>query len=676
MVINVWFFAPLLLSLSLSGCTRRSEDSPLPVDDSATDSVNDSPDDTAKPPLDPAVPARFLPEGQTNLLMATRVTVDTARRRAFATSLVSGAVAVIDIDAAALLGVYDVGGQPSLPEAAMDGRGSVWISGQRVLSRLNPETGQLDGFDLGLGRIEGIVTLAGDGGAVVMGDDAARVSWIVRVDANGAELARAQLEGSGSCIGIADDGAAVVVSEILDAGGTEVEVYSIDGLALLRSCPASAAGNTVTQALDGRFLLPNQDFVGEARCDGVAPEKLTIGQENKQALVVPGAPAGADVLVLDRIGDSTLRGPNWGIARWLDASLVPTGATFSTGKNSGHGGMDGETGYIWMNSEGTSEAQAYDPQTGMLVQRVQLGVDLESVAIADDSPGIVWVTGRLSRTLGRADLTTGEVLKTTPFDGWPVQPTIVGQTLFVLDGLTQELWAFDRDSLDVLAHYDLGLDDNIGLVFDDLAYDEARGVLLVADAQANALVAVDPSSGATIQRWALAGNPADDPDTIGVQRVVVVGDAYVVLNTVEGRLTRIEAGQSEIALSVLLPVSVTRELGYAAVPDPLWTDGERLYVGGHAIDPLTFQELPDGKRALTQVLGARGGDLVGWDATAEDVVELDPAGEVVSRVPIATSTILPGIPLWDAAWGERLIYVHNDDASVLTAELPPSGRAR
>jgi len=672
MVVNVWFYAPLLLSgsLSLLGCTRRSDsaDSPMTVDDSTVDSAEDS----AKPPLDPAVPARFLPEGQTNMLMATRVTVDTARRRAFATSLVSGAVAVIDIDAAALLGVYDVGGQPSLPEAVMDGPGSLWISGQRVLSRLNPETGQLEGFDLGLGRVEGVVALAGDGGAVLMGDDAARVSWIVRVDANGAEVARTQLEGSGSCVGIADEGAAVVVSEILDGGDTEVEVFALDGLTLSRSCPASAAGNTVTQALDGRFWLPNQDFVGEARCDGVAPNKLTLGEENKQALVVgAGAAPGADVLVLDRIGDSTLRGPNWGIARWLDSSLVPTGVTFSTGKNSGHGGVDGETGYIWMNSEGTSEAQAYDPRTGRLAQRVQLGVDLESLAVSSDSPGIVWVTGRLSRTLGRADLTTGEVLSTTPFDGWPVQPTMVGHTLYALDGLTQELWAFDPDSLDVVAHYDLGLDDNIGLVFDDLAYDEPRGLLLVADAQANALLTVDPESGAIGQRWALPGNPADDPDTIGVQRVVVLGDAYVVLNTVEGRLTRIEAGQSEISLSAVLPVSVTRELGYAAVPDPLWTDGERLYVGGHAIDPLTLQELPDGKRDLTQVLGARGDDLVGWDATTDAVVELDPSGEVVSRVAIATSAILPGIPLWDAAWGERLVYVHNDDASVLTAELSP-----
>ena len=438
----------------------------------------------------------------------------------------------------------------------------------------------------------------------------------------------------------------------------------------MRSCPASAAGNTVTQALDGSFLLPNQDFVAEARCDGITPNKLILGEENKQAVLLPGAAAGGEVLVLDRIGDAKLRGPNWGIARWLDAALAPTGVTFSTGKNSGHGGVDGETGYVWVNSEGTSEAQAYDPQTGTLAQRVQLGVDLESIAFADDSPGIVWVTGRLSRTLGRADLTTGEVLRTTPFDGWPVQPTLVGQTLYVLDGLTQELWAFDRDSLEVLAHYDLGLDDNIGLVFDDLAYDESRGLLLVADAQANALVAVDPGSGATVQRWALPGNPANDPDTVGVHRVVVLGDVYVVLNTVDGRLTLIEAGESEI-LSVVLPESITRELGYAAVPDPLWTDGESLYVGGRAIDPITLQELPDGKRALTQVLGARGGDLVGWDATSDEVIALDPAGEVVSRVSITTSSILPSIPLWNAAWGERLIYAHNNEASVLTAELAP-----
>ena len=665
---GVWIYAPLLLFLSLSGCSRHSDSGglKLPPDDSAVDSTVDS--DTS--PLAPAVPARFLPQGQTNLLMTTRVSVDTARRRAFATSLISGAVGVIDIDAGALLGVYDVGGQPALPEAVMDGPGSVWVSGQSVLSRLNPETGQLDSFDLGLGRIKGVVGLAGDGGAVVMGDDAPRVSWIVRVDANGLELARTQLAGSGTAIGIADDGAAVVVSEFLDAGGTGVEVFALEGLTLLRSCPASAAGNTVTQALDGSFLLPNQDFVAEARCDGITPNKLILGEENKQAVLLPGAAAGGEVLVLDRIGDSTLRGPNWGIARWLDAALAPTGVTFSTGKNSGHGGVDGETGYVWVNSEGTSEAQAYDPQTGTLAQRVQLGVDLESIAFADDSPGIVWVTGRLSRTLGRADLTTGEVLRTTPFDGWPVQPTLVGQTLYVLDGLTQELWAFDRDSLDVLAHYDLGLDDNIGLVFDDLAYDEARGLLLVADAQANALVAVDPGSGATVQRWALPGNPANDPDTVGVHRVVVLGDVYVVLNTVDGRLTRIVAGQSEL-FSVVLPESITRELGYAAVPDPLWTDGERLYVGGRAIDPITLQELPDGKRALTQVLGARGGDLVGWDATSDEVIALDPAGEVVSRVSITTSSILPSIPLWNAAWGERLIYAHNDEASVLTAELAP-----
>lgn len=668
MGMGVWIYAPLLLFLSLSGCSRHSDSGglKLPPDDSAVDSTVDS--DTS--PLAPAVPARFLPQGQTNLLMTTRVSVDTARRRAFATSLISGAVGVIDIDAGALLGVYDVGGQPALPEAVMDGPGSVWVSGQSVLSRLNPETGQLDSFDLGLGRIKGVVGLAGDGGAVVMGDDAPRVSWIVRVDANGLELARTQLAGSGTAIGIADDGAAVVVSEFLDAGGTGVEVFALEGLPLLRSCPASAAGNTVTQALDGSFLLPNQDFVAEARCDGITPNKLILGEENKQAVLLPGAAAGGEVLVLDRIGDSTLRGPNWGIARWLDAALDPTGVTFSTGKNSGHGGMDGETGYVWMNSEGTSEAQAYDPQTGTLAQRVQLGVDLESIAFADDSPGIVWVTGRLSRTLGRADLTTGEVLRTTPFDGWPVQPTLVGQTLYVLDGLTQELWAFDRDSLYVLAHYDLGLDDNIGLVFDDLAYDEARGLLLVADAQANALVAVDPGSGATVQRWALPGNPANDPDTVGVHRVVVLGDVYVVLNTVDGRLTRIVAGQSEL-FSVVLPESITRELGYAAVPDPLWTDGERLYVGGRAIDPITLQELPDGKRALTQVLGARGGDLVGWDATSDEVIALDPAGEVVSRVSITTSSILPSIPLWNAAWGERLIYAHNDEASVLTAELAP-----
>lgn len=652
---------PLLLAFAAVlpvACTGAPDgDSRPPVrDDSAVD--------TAPEPLGPGVTARFLPEGQANLLLTSRVSVDAVHRRALGTSLISGAVAVVDVDAGTLLGVFDVGGKPSLPEAVMDGRGQVWASGQRVVPRLDPTTGRVVPFDFGLMGTDSLYALPGDGGVMLLGTDADARSVVLRIDGDGVEQARYVLAGRGSALGPADGGEAVVVSEVLDAGGTQIEVLDVDGLGLLRTCPSSAAGNTVEQRPDGRFVLPNEVLVGEARCDGVAPVATTIGIENKQAFA-----DGDDVLVLDRIGDTTGRGPNWGIARWFGPDLTPTGATFSTGKNSGHGQVDAVTGLAWMNSEGTSEAQAYDPRTGQLVHRVRLGAHLESMAVAADEPGIVWVTGRLTGTVARVDTATGQVLSTTPFDGWPVQPVLVDQTLYVLDALTQELWSFDRDTLDVRAHHDLGLADNVGLVFDDLVAAPARGTLLVADAQANALLEIDPQSGATVGSWPLPGAGPSDPDIVGVLRVAVVDDAFIVLNSVGGVLTRIDPASTAEPTSVMLSTEAVRALGYAAVPSPLWTDGARLYVGGRAYDPRTLDEQEGGRLDVAQVLGVRGGGLVGWDAANGQVVALDAAGAQVAGADIDVSAILPSAPVWAGDWADRVLYADNERGAVWSVDL-------
>lgn len=650
---------PLSVAVSLAlGCTGGAHpDTSDRV--SGADSADTSVDSAA---LGPAVPARFLPEGQANLLLTSRVSVDPVHRRALATSLISGAVGVIDLDAATLLGCFDVGGSPSLPEAVMDGRGQVWVSGQRTVPRLDPVSGAVQPFDFGLVGTDGAFALPGEGGVVLLGTDADAHSVVLRVDPDGVEQARVTLGGRGSSIGPADGGTAVVASEVLDTGGTQVEVFDVTALTLLRTCEASAAGNTVEQQPDGRFVLPNESAVGEARCDGTAPGSVSIGVENKQAFTV-----GDDLLVLDRIGDTTGRGPNWGIARWFTSDLVPTGVSFSTGKNSGHGGLDSSTGLIWMNSEGTSEAQAYDPHTGTLAARVRLGAHLESIAVSPEAPGIAWLTGRLSGTVARIDTTTGAVLATHPFDGWPIAPVLTGGALYALDGLTQELWAFDPDTLDVRAHLDLGLADNVGLVFDDLVAAPDRGTLLLADAADNAVLELDPASGATLHRWALPGSAPSNPDIIGVLRLAVVDDAVIVLATVGGVLTRIELDSGADPVSVMLPTETTRALGYAALPSPLWTDGAALYVGGHRYDPGTLTELPEGRLDVAQVLGARADGLVGWDAASAAVITFDESGARTGSTPIEASALLPAVPVWAGA--DRILYARNDEATVYGVDL-------
>jgi hypothetical protein len=356
------------------------------------------------------------------------------------------------------------------------------------------------------------------------------------------------------------------------------------------------------------------------------------------------------------------------MARWFDADLQPTRAPFATGKNSGHGDIDTETGTLWLNSEGTTEIQGFDPETGARTHRVRIGLHLESALVDPDTPDVVWTTGRLSETVARVDLRAHTAITSEALEGWPVSPVLADGSLWALDQLTQEIWSYDPDTLAVRDHLDLGLPDNALLTFDTLVWHPGRGTLFLADSQENVLLEIDPASGAELGRWPLAGDPVTDPDVTGRVQVIVAGDLLFAVRSLDGQLTRVDPDETEPTF-LALPRAIARELAYTTLPSPLWSppDGSVLYVGGHAFDPDTLDEDPAGLRDVSRILGGAGHVLVGWNAGDDAVVAFDASGDEVTRTTLPTITLEDPAPIWDPAG--HVIYLDNDAGAVRVATL-------
>jgi hypothetical protein len=192
------------------------------------------------------------------------------------------------------------------------------------------------------------------------------------------------------------DGLGVALA--VDAAGMEVAVLCRDEdpalapwidlrdtttLAVTATFPAPFVGNALTALPDGVWaLVANTEVAVVDRAGTVVTRAL--GTENKEAVAL-----GDDTfLLLDRIGAETSGTRNAGVARRVDLALAERSAPFTTGKNSGFGGYDPVLGRVWMNSEGTTSLQAYDPATGTRVADVPLGVHLESVVTDEAQPGV------------------------------------------------------------------------------------------------------------------------------------------------------------------------------------------------------------------------------------------------------------------------------------------------
>ena len=654
----------LVLLCLLTACTRGHSD----VQDSdstgqdtvdTTDTWGDSDDSGGT-----IVEAHFLDDGVANLLLPHHVSVDRARGLAYVVSLIAPTVAAVDLATDTFIGAWTVAdNNPELPETSVDGAGTVFMSGLAYLAMLRGTTGHADRADVGLVRIATVV--AQDDGAVLTGVGTDNGDWAVRVDGDGAVLTRAPLSGPAVAATSADDGAHVAVLETLDRETSVVEVLDPTTLEVLTTCPANSSGITITQIADGRYILPHDAGIGQARCDGGTSVERAIGIENKGAF-----PYGAGVVILDRIGTSAEAGPNWGVARTFDADLNEAGPSFSTGKNSGLGDMDAY-GNIWTNSEGTTEIWGMNPATGLGMRRVRVGVHLETLIQADDEPGIAWVTGRLSQLVARVDLHTGEILASHAVDGWPVSPVLHDDRLYFLDHLDQNLYAYDRDTLELIERYDLGLGDNVLLVFDSVVVDPASGLFYITAAQDNVLIEWSPTSGAELRRWTLAGDPITDPGLAGKLDVLISGGRVYTLRSVDGTFSVVDLQADALHGYILTEPEVVLRLFNQALPAPLWApeDGSLVYVAGYAYDPDTLDEVVSERRDIDKILGVRDGQLIAWRVASNDIVALDAGGAVLDSTEMELPNLMNAPPSWSPGWGGRVVYLNNEKGAVQVVEL-------
>ena len=591
-----------------------------------------------------------------NLLLPFDVAVDAAGRRAWVSGLITPTVAEVDLDAAALVAIHTLPALPGFPELAVDGLGTAWLSGGSNLPLARLHGGESPRqVDIELGAVNEVVGLPG-GGALVAGTRGRDTPMVLRVDAEGATLAERQPAGLVVAAVAVADGVAIVVNALEE--GVWIEVVDADTLEVSATCPISTTRNAIAPLPGGRYVLTSNRTTTVTDCtDEIEVER---GTENRDPVV-----DGDTIWILDRIGDEA---PNQGIARGYTADLAPT-TEFRTGKNSGYGGRDAQTGLLWMNSEGTTEVQAYDPLAGTLTHAVDVGQHLETPAVDPEVPGVAWVSARLSGEVLRIDLVTGDVRRSEEALGWPVSPVLAEGSLWVMDQLSTVLWELDPDTLVTRRRLDLGLDENVQLNFDTLAFHPGRGTFFLAAAQENALLELD-LDGAVLGRWALAGEPIEDPDLTGITQVVIDGDAVLTLRTQDGIVTRIDPDLPDPVGFVELDAAHLFLVQYDTLPWAAFVDGGILWLGSAAFDAATLLARPELDLPFTRVLGrTSAGGFVGWHAEEGAVAVVDAGGEEVASAPLVASTYGDPMPVWTEGWGGYAVYLRLDRAEVHAVAL-------
>ncbi len=355
--------------------------------------------------------------------------------------------------------------------------------------------------------------------------------------------------------------------------------------------------------------------------------------------------------------------------RRYGADLTESGDVCSTGKNSGYGGLDTETGLFWMNSEGSTEVWAIDAETAEVVHRVPTGVHVESVALDPDRPGWVVVSGRLSDTLYRVDLATGETVTADLDFHWPVRPVVHRGSLWVLDHLEGVVHELDVETLAPVSILDLGEGADRSLTLADAALHPERGTLFVALGGANVLLEVDLDEGAVRGHWELGGEVLDR-DEAGRLEVLVRGDEVLTVRTADGRITRVDPDLAEPLATAapvmdLLPGQTRLQLA------ALSANGALLYVGGFAIDVATLDRKPGRDRDWTFAITQHGDTWLAWRGDDAMILLVDDEGAVLRTL---ATDIPPGgaqAPefLWAPEWESRLVYTDLRRAGVVALPI-------
>lgn len=637
---NFGLLTPLLL---LGACAPDGDTS----DDTDTDTDGGSgvDSDSAAPvePLSDTV-ISLLPAGQANLLVPIQLGLDPVGRRLFVSSNGLPNLAEIDLDAAALVTVHEVPDMTELhPFVAADEDGSVWLGfrGLPALARFDPASGSFTAEDVPVSEVHALAAVAG-GGAVAAGEDQDGDGDLLLAIATG--KTPTSLDYSGGVLGLdaaTAGGVNALVRETIDKAPNAMVTLNGATLEETARCdinPASGATagfSWFDELAGGGFAISQDRSISVLACDDGDWSSLKIGSENRSVF---GLDDGSFV-ALDRMGGQD---KNWGLARYFDGALQPTRTSVQVGKNSGYGARDPQTGLVWMNSEGTGEVWAWQPETGVVEHRVRLGAHVESLVMDPSNDRRVFFTGRLSSSFGWANLETGETLIASDVLIWPVSPTWLDGRLYVLDELVGTIAELDPDTLTVLRSFDAGLGPNPTLTLSDLAADADRGWLYVNNGGTGRVAAIDAEAGSVLNSWGLFDATVDG-DTPGRTELLVAGDGLVALRNSDGALRRVNPSSGAVTSAQADSRAVHFVIrGHAMDTLALSADGARVWSGPWAFDPVSLESvlLLD---ADVQVLADEGEyGLIAWSAEPAEVVHLDAAGAPLAS--FATAAAPWGFP--------------------------------
>jgi len=585
----------------------------------------------------------------TNLLLPYSVAVDSAHRRLWVTSLFDDVLGEVNIDDDRLLAVYTLPeDEYGLPAVVVDGNGDAWVPGEAAVVKVTA-AGEITSFPRDAASRN---ALGAPGGGLFVSSDvgSSASSQLDLLDSDGEVVASASL--AKSVVALADAGEGVVgVSAVDEADVATIELYASDTLEHLGTCEGPFLATGLFPLDNGDFFVFSDNKVGYARCDGSEPVVVQVGEENKFAVVHEDG-----FTVFDRIGEDATGGRSLGIARRLDLELAVTNE-YGTGKHSGFGGLDEETGVAWLNSEGTTEVRAYNMDAGRQVAAVPLGSHVEGFAVSDQV-GVAWVTGRLSGLIARVDFSSGVVVHAPGGPLWPVSPLARDGWLYALDQIEGVVYVYDAETMLLSSTWPLGVAQNDDLDFDDLVFSESRGSLLVAVGQANTLVELDAETGLVLERFQLGGAAPPAGTTVGRLEVVTQGDVAWVVRSTDSTATRVDFASREVTSAVLATEAQISEAQYDLAPKLTWlsADGARLYWGTWAFDPLALTALPGRALDGTRVIGEVDGAFVTWDASTGSVL-LGPPGEPAQD--IGSISVTGGDPYvrWLPEWGGGVMYV-------------------
>jgi streptogramin lyase len=586
-----------------------------------------------------------------NHVQTFEVAVDPERRRVYATALGSRVLLVVDADSGEVVQDLPLGSTPlNTPEVELDRDGDAWVVANKepALMRFDAEEGSRHIFWDDLLGARDLVPRA-EGGVVVLGRSEASNNALLAYDDAGQVVARTSFDSAARGLVPMDDHQRVGVT--LDSGELRVlstaELDEQDSCAVAIERPFKGA-----QLDDGTVILASERSIGTA-CVG-APQAWMLGEENMEVLSM-----GDHAVVLDRIGAAEGFDPNLGIGRLVDASGMIH--SYATIKNTGFGALDPNTGWLWVNSEGSSELVAIDPATGARALAVQTGTFLDGLCTHPEDSSVVFASGRLSNTLVRIDADHASAM--TNEVRWPYAPVVDlrRELLWVLSQTDGVLVGLALEDLSVERRIDSGLGSNTLLTFGNIMVHMDRGTLFFAESQQDLLLELDPDSGEELARWDLGGPIIVDPDEVGelALRVAPGGEQVYVVRSNDARLQRIDPDLGEVE-TVFLPDDVAQALRSGHKTDFLrHFPGEGLmYVGGKAVHLDDLSRWEERDLDVTRLVGrhpSRKDQWIAVDDEGQRIVRLAESGEELGSLSFGKHELYATV--FKVSEAERAVYM-------------------